>query len=308
MEPRVTEDNLRVQGCAVVTGGARGIGRAVCESLASAGCNVAVNHSSAGSAQIAADFAWSLEERFGVSARAFEADVSSFEAAASLLEDAACALGPVRVLVNNAGGGSGNGECNFLKRDPAAIKNMIDVNLTGALYCCRAVCGYMAEAHHGCVINMASIAALVGRDRAMYHDSNKMEQPVEYAAAKGGIISMTQDLAAYMAPYGVRVNCISPGGFDKGDLPEAFTKAYGAATPLGRMGKMGEEIKGAALFPRVDVKKELEALSGGTEEAPEKEEKKPEKKAEAPKAEEAKAEIATFDEDHVYDQTDSQGF
>ena len=145
------------------------------------------------------------------------------------------------------------GECDFLKRDPANIKNMIDVNLTGAMFCCRAVGGYMADAGRGVIINLASIAALVGRNRAMYHESNKMEQPVEYAAAKGGVVSFTQDLAAYMAPYGVRVNCISPGGFDKGDLPKAFTDAYGKLTPMGRMGKMGEEIKGAALYLASDA-------------------------------------------------------
>ncbi len=57
-------------------------------------------------------------------------------------------------------------------------------NLTGTLFCCRAVGAYMAEAGKGVILNMASVAALVGRDRAMYHDSNKMEQPVEYAAAR----------------------------------------------------------------------------------------------------------------------------
>lgn len=75
-----------------------------------------------------------------------------------------------------------------------------------------------------------------------------MEQPVDYAAAKGGVISMTKDLAAFMAPYGVYVNCISPGGFDKGDLPEEFVKSYSNATAIGRMGKMGVDIKGAALY------------------------------------------------------------
>ena len=74
MEFRMADNDLCVQGCAVVTGGARGIGKAVCESLAAAGYNVAVNHSSAGSAQTAADLARDLEERFGVSARAFEAE------------------------------------------------------------------------------------------------------------------------------------------------------------------------------------------------------------------------------------------
>ena len=230
---------------AIVTGGHAWLGNDIACALAEYGCDIVITSRELARAQEAAR---KIGETYGVRTLGLELEQKDYASVEKMAADAFQWQGHIDVLVNNAGGGSGNGECNFLKRDPAAIKNMIDVNLTGALYCCRAVCGYMAEAHHGCVINMASIAALVGRDRAMYHDSNKMEQPVEYAAAKGGIISMTQDLAAYMAPYGVRVNCISPGGFDKGDLPEAFTKAYGAATPLGRMGKMGEEIKGAALF------------------------------------------------------------
>lgn len=230
---------------AIITGGHAWLGNDIACALAEYGCDIVITSRELARAQEAAR---KIGETYGVRTLGLELEQKDYASVEKMAADAFQWQGHIDVLVNNAGGGSGNGECNFLKRDPAAIKNMIDVNLTGALYCCRAVCGYMAEAHHGCVINMASIAALVGRDRAMYHDSNKMEQPVEYAAAKGGIISMTQDLAAYMAPYGVRVNCISPGGFDKGDLPEAFTKAYGVATPLGRMGKMGEEIKGAALF------------------------------------------------------------
>ena len=100
----------------------------------------------------------------------------------------------------------------------------------------------------GKIINIGSIAGIVGRDRRMYYDANKMEQPVDYAAAKGGVIALTRDLAAVMAPYGVNVNCISPGGFDKGDLPAEFVRLYGDRTALGRMGRMGIDIKGAALF------------------------------------------------------------
>lgn len=161
--------------------------------------------------------------------------------------------GRIDILVNNAGGGSGAGECNFLKRDPVAIKNMIDTNLTGALFCCRAACGYMKEQGKGTIINLGSIAGIVGRNRDMYHQANKMEQPVEYAAAKGGVISMTRDLAAFMAPYGVTVNSISPGGFDRGELSEAFVNGYSARTPLGRMGRMGSDLLGAVIFLASDA-------------------------------------------------------
>lgn len=235
---------------AIVTGGHAWLGNDMACALAEYGCDIIITsrdlvRADAAAAKIAATY--------GVRTLGLEMEQTDYASVQKMVESAHRWQGHIDVLINNAGGGSGMGECNFLQRDPEAIRYMIDCNLTGALFCCRAVCGYMAEAHSGAVINMASIAALVGRDRTMYHESNKMEQPVEYAAAKGGVIGMTQDLAAYMAPYGVRVNSISPGGFDKGDLPAAFTSAYGKATPLGRMGRMGEEIKGAALYLASDA-------------------------------------------------------
>jgi gluconate 5-dehydrogenase len=156
--------------------------------------------------------------------------------------------GRLDILVNNAGGGSGAGECNFLLRDPKNIQNMIDTNLTGALFCSQAACRFMAEQGSGTIINLGSIAGIVGRNRDMYHEANKMEQPVEYAAAKGGVIAMTRDLAAFMAPYGVTVNCISPGGFDKGELPQAFIDGYSKRTPMKRMGRMQSDLLGTVVF------------------------------------------------------------
>lgn len=156
--------------------------------------------------------------------------------------------GHIDILINNAGGGSGASEGNFFKRDPRDISDMITVNLLGPLYCCQSVGRYMARHNSGKIINIGSIAGVVGRDRDMYRRNHKMEQPVDYAASKAGIIGMTRDLAAFMAPYQVQVNCISPGGFDKGDLPQGFVSDYANATMAGRMGTMGLDIKGAALF------------------------------------------------------------
>jgi NAD(P)-dependent dehydrogenase (short-subunit alcohol dehydrogenase family) len=74
------------------------------------------------------------------------------------------------------------------------------------------------------------------------------EQPIEYAAAKAGVIGMTKDLAALMSPQGVNVNAISPGAFDKGLLPKSFVSDFADETMLGRLGEMGRDLKGAALF------------------------------------------------------------
>ena len=234
---------------AIITGGHAWLGNDMACALAEFGCDIIITSREVERAKQAGA---SIATQYGVNALGLALEQKEYASVQAMADAAYHWQGHIDILINNAGGGSGKGECNFLERDPANIQNMIDVNLTGALFCCKAIGTYMATANRGSIINMASIAALVGRDRAMYHDSNKMEQPVEYAAAKGGILAMTQDLAAYMAPHGVRVNCISPGGFDKGDLPKAFTDAYAKATPLGRMGRMGEELKGAALYlPRM---------------------------------------------------------
>ena len=111
----------------------------------------------------------------------------------------------------------------------------------------------MAKQKSGTIINIGSIAGIVGRNRDMYHKANKMEQPVEYAAAKSGVIGMTRDLAAFMAPYGVTVNCISPGGFDKGELSQAFIDGYSERTPLGRMGQMRSDLLGTVIFLASDA-------------------------------------------------------
>jgi len=83
----------------------------------------------------------------------------------------------------------------------------------------------------------------------MYERVGMRGQPVDYAAAKGGIIGLTRDVAAVLAPHGVYVNCISPGGFARENLSPDFVKAYSDRTPLGRMGQQGSaDLKGATLF------------------------------------------------------------
>jgi len=242
---------LRLDGrVAIVTGGHAWLGNDMARALAEFGCNIIITSRDAEKAQKVAD---EIKEIYGVETLGLAMEQTDYASVQKMADDAFAWKGRIDILINNAGGGSGKGECNFLKRDPEAIRYMIDCNLTGSMFCCKAVGAYMAEAGSGSIINLASVAALVGRDRGMYRNNNKMEQPIDYAAAKGGIIGMTQDLACYMAPHGVRVNSIAPGGFDKGDLPKGFTDAYGDATPLGRMGIMGKEIMGAALYLASDA-------------------------------------------------------
>lgn len=235
---------------AVVTGAAGGLGRDMARFLAESGCTVVITSRDANRAELAAR---ELSDATGAKVTGMALDQRVYESCASLMDGVAERFGRIDILINNAGGGSGAGECNFLRRDPAAIQNMIDTNLTGALYCCQAACIYMAEQKSGRIINLGSIAGIVGRDRDMYRRVNKMEQPVEYAAAKGGVIAFTRDLAAFMAPYGVTVNSISPGGFDKGELAQSFIDAYSERTPMRRMGRMYSDLLGAVAYLASDA-------------------------------------------------------
>lgn len=240
------KDMFRMENrIAIITGGHTGLGYDMACALAEYGCTVIITSRSQ---EKAASAAKKLKESYACEAAGYALEQTDPDSCQRLLEEVRSAFGSVDILINNAGGGSGAGECNFLKRSPADMKHMIDVNLVGVLYCCQAACKIMAEQRSGVIVNIASIAALVGRDRELYHSAGKMEQPVEYAAAKSGVLGLTRDLAAFMAPYQVRVNAISPGGFDKGELTKAFVDAYSALTPLKKMGTIRQDIKGAVLL------------------------------------------------------------
>lgn len=230
---------------AIITGGHAWLGYDMACALAEVGCDIIITSRTPDKLEKTMK---EINHDYGVDTLALSLDQSRYDSVKEMVKHAKNWKGHVDILINNAGGGSGANEGNFFKRLPEDMVSLITVNLIGALFCCQEVGQIMAEQGYGKIINIGSVAGIVGRDRNMYRENNKMEQPVDYAAAKGGIIGMTKDLAAFMAPYGVYVNCISPGGFDKGDLPEGFVKSYGNATAMGRMGRMGIDIKGAALY------------------------------------------------------------
>ncbi len=230
---------------AIVTGGHAWLGYDIACALAAAGCEIIITSREISRAKEAAE---QIANDYGVDTFAIQMDQCFHEQVKLMAQTAFKWKGHIDILVNNAGGGSGKSEGNLFKRSPQDIADLINTNLIGALYCCQEVGRFMMEQGYGKIINIGSIAGIVGRNREMYRKSNKMEQPIDYAASKAGVIGMTRDLAGLLSPHGIYVNCISPGGFDKGDLPEQFVKAYNGETMLGRMGKMGADIKGPALF------------------------------------------------------------
>ncbi len=217
----------------LVTGGSRGIGRACCSALASAGSAVAVNYVK--HAEAANEVVEELRAG-GVSARAFQADVSNEEQSHVMTEQVFREFGAVDILVNNAGI---TRDRSFLKMTRDQWKDVLLVNLDGPFNVTGALLGKMCERGWGRIINITSIVAQMGN----FGQSN-------YAVAKGGLIAFTKSLAREVAKKGVTVNAVAPG-FIETDMTAAVSPEsldiVKKLTPMGRLGKP-EEISRAVRF------------------------------------------------------------
>lgn len=247
VHPEIAE-MFSLQGkTALITGGASPLGIDAASILAAAGSDLILTSRSLDKAVNACKM---INEKYGVKTWSFAFDHTNFESVDQLghwLDENSLAPD---ILINNAGGGSGQSESNLFKRDSSDIAASINTNLLGVIYCCKVVGAIMVKHGSGRIINIASIAGLVGRDRRIYEGTGMLGQPVDYAASKAGIIGFTRDLAALLGPSGVLVNCISPGGFSSVQRahPRLFIERYGDKTPLGRLGRDGIDLKGAILY------------------------------------------------------------
>ena len=230
---------------AIVTGGARGLGRQAALALAEAGANVAICDLLAGDGARACDEIRGLgcESFFGV------ADITSPDQIASFIEGVTERIGGVDILVNNAGMPSQG--CSLEEQDDAGWRRMLETNLSGAFYFGRAVAKQMIErGQGGAIINVASINSFVISNITPRHN-------VPYCVAKGGVAQLTRGMAADWAPYHIRANAIAPGYM----LTEqtAKSRAYPEImqrlienTPMKRYGQP-EEIKGTVVYLASDA-------------------------------------------------------
>lgn len=227
---------MKLEGkVAVVTGGSRGVGRAVCLAFAREGADVVVNYATRPEA--AKEVVEEIQ-KMGRKAVAVGADVATWEGAQSVIKGAIDNFGKIDILVNNAG---------FIR--PALLHKMseedwqavIDIHLKAPWLCIKAAFPYMSEQKSGSIINVTSVAGVVGT-----------VGQINYSAAKGGVIALTKSAARELAQYGIRVNCICLGIVEtemseKIRTDPKLVEIYKRRILMGRFAT-AEEVAGAFVF------------------------------------------------------------
>ena len=223
---------------ALVTGGSRGIGRAVCLELAAKGAAVVVNYRSSADA---ADAVVAEIVAAGGQASAIQADVSDADEVTALFKAAIAQYGKLDILVNNAGMTRDN---VIMLLKPDDFDAVIATNLRSAWLCCKAAARLMMRKRTGAIINISSVVGIAGNGGQ-----------TNYAASKAGIIGITKSLAKELAVRGIRVNAVAPGFVETdmtADLGDDIRARAIDAIPLGRMGQPADIASAVAFLASAD--------------------------------------------------------
>ena len=211
---------------ALVTGGGRGIGRAIAVRLAGEGARVAIFYRAN---DAAAEETVEAARGVGAECEAFKGDVASPGDVETLIKDVNRAFGPVEILVNNAGTTQDN---ILLRMKDAEFEAVLATNLKGTYLCTRAALRAMVRARWGRIVNVSSVVGLLGN-----------VGQANYAASKAGIIGFTKSVAREVAGRGITANAVAPGYVETeltGRLPESVKEQILGQVPAGRFGEPGE--------------------------------------------------------------------
>jgi 3-oxoacyl-[acyl-carrier protein] reductase len=218
---------------ALVTGGGRGIGRAIATRLAKGGAKVAISYRANDAA--AEETANVIREK-GAECELFKGDVATPEDVEALVKGIGEAFGPVEILVNNAGTTRDN---ILLRMKDAEFDEVLATNLKGTYLCTRAVLRGMVRARWGRIVNVSSVVGLLGN-----------AGQANYAASKAGIIGFTKSVAREVAGRSITVNAVAPGYVETeltGSLPESIKEQILGQVPVGRFGEL-EEVAEVVAF------------------------------------------------------------
>jgi 3-oxoacyl-[acyl-carrier protein] reductase len=218
---------------AIVTGGRRGIGRAIVETLAKNGANVAIaDRDETEAQQVAQEIASATGRRI----IAIQTDVSDYEAAQAMAKSIIKEFGRVDILVNNAGV---TRDTLIMRMDESDWDTVLDTNLKGAFNCAKAIVRPMMKQRYGRIVNISSVSGLAGQ-----------AGQTNYSASKAGLIGFTKALAREVASRGITVNAVAPGFVPTAltiNLPEELKESMMKLIPLSRWGQP-EEIAYAVAF------------------------------------------------------------
>jgi 3-oxoacyl-[acyl-carrier protein] reductase len=223
---------------AIITGGTRGIGKAISIRFAEDGASLVINY--AGNDEAAQETLEGIK-KLGAKAIAIKADIRDEKQVEQMVRKTIEAFGKVDILINNAGVVKDRSIRNMTLDDWNLV---IGINLTGAFLCTREVVKYMIEAKYGKIVNIGS--------RAMWGNIGQ----ANYSASKGGVASMTCSLALELARYNINVNCVAPGGVNTemvSNCKEEIRERLRQAQPTGNLGESKDVANVVAFFASDDA-------------------------------------------------------
>ncbi|MBI1810559.1 MAG: SDR family oxidoreductase, partial [Nitrospirae bacterium] len=226
---------------AVVTGGAGLIGKALCHALAEAGAKVFVADTNKESGEkVASDI-----KKDGLDVDSIGLDITNQSSIKKTVSKIIKKCGKIDIWINNAYPRTSDWGNKFEDIKADSLRKNVDMHMNGYFMCCQNVLEEMKKKKKGVLINIGSHYGVLGPNFTIY-DGTKMTMPAAYSLIKGGIVNFSRYLAAYYAPYNIRVNAVCPGGVFNNQPPK-FVRKYKKLVPLNRMATPND-IAGPILF------------------------------------------------------------